>query len=473
MRYKPMLSLILPILISFSIPFTGHGREIPTESDNQTVSDITIPQGLLDAEKQAVEWIKGRIVPNTTVSDPDPARRRLLTSYVVPEDDPSYKYIYSRSFIYDDALGAIAMTMTGHYREAERILSAIGRLMQNDGSLWFAYNTANSWPNEGDHEGAIIRTGAIAWVGYAYTFYLETRLQEDESFLSTDILAQEYLKHAEKLAEYVIRRQIRSGSDMRCGLITGGWGLYDVKIKTDEKAPDRQIPVEEFHKTEVKWVSMEHNIDIYFFLRDLGILTGKKAYGDAAEMVKQGLMRLWDEESSQFIRGVKGNQIADSALPLDGASWGALFLNSIGENLKAQKSLNTIEKNFFCEIGDLRGFKPYYSGSIYEDEKVNAFYFHNNPEKQWGELDIVWGEGTLGVAAAYIKAGRKMKALEIIESIMPMQTNGGFRYASSAVPYQFNNYPSIASTAWFVVAIEMLKSTPSGVLFWTKTDGGL
>jgi len=470
MSYKLILSLTVPTLMLFS---QLQGQEIRSSPDIRTMTDNPITQKLLDAEGQAVEWIKDRIVPNDAVPDPDPTRRRLLTSYVVPEEDPFYKYIYSRSFIYDDALGAIALTMTGHFRETERILSALGRLIRKDWSLWFAYNTANSWPNEGDHEGAIIRTGAIAWVGYAFTFYLKARLQEDESFLSTDIIAQEYLKHAEHLADYIIHRQIRSDSDMRYGLVTGGLGLYDLQIEANEDTPDKRIPVEEFHKTEIQWVSMEHNIDIYFFLRDLGRLTGKNAYIDAAEIVKKNLMRLWNEENGQFIRGIKGNQIADTALPLDGASWGALFLFSIGENVKAERCLNTIEKNFFCETGDLRGFKPYYSGSVYEDEKVNAFYFHDNPEKQWGEIGIVWSEGTLGVAAAFIRAGLPVKARGIVESIMPMQTAGGFRYASSTVPYQFNNYPSSASTAWFVIATEMLKGTPSGALFWTKTDGDL
>jgi len=468
MHKKNLLSLILPILISLSPESISHGQEMGSSSDIKSTFVCNIPPDLLDAEEQAVEWIKRRIVPNDIVPEPDPARRRLMISYDVPENDPAYPYIYSRSFIYDDALGAIALTMTGNYRESERTLSALGRLIREDGSLWFTYNTANSWPNETDHEGAIIRTGAIAWVGYAFTFYLNVRQQEDKSFLSTDIIAQKYLKYSERLAEYVVQRQILSGSDMRYGLITGGWGLYDVKIKSEEKTPDKLIPFEELHKTEIKWVSMEHNIDIYFFLRDLGRLTGKKVYVDAAEMVKKGLMRLWNEESGQFIRGVKGNQVADAALPLDGASWGALFLFSTGENLKAEKCLNTIDENFFCDTGTLRGYKPYYKGTVYEDKEVNAFYFPEDPEKQWGEIDIVWGEGTLGVGAAYVKAGKIKKALKITESIMLLQKEGGFKYASNTVPYQFNDYPSIASTAWFVIALELLKGTPTGALFWSS-----
>ncbi len=456
---KTVFSLIVPILISLSPLCAGHGQEIRTGSDNQTVPDFTIPPKLLDAEEQAVEWIKDRIVPNATVPEPDPARRHLLISYTVPGNDPSYPYIYSRSYIYDDALGAIALTMTGHFREAEKILGALGRLIREDGSLWFAYNTVNRWP----YEGTIIRTGAIAWVGYAYTFYLAARLQEDGSFLSNDILAQKYLKHAEKLAGFVMHRQVRSDSDTRYGLVTGGWGLYNVIM-----GADKRIPVEELHKTDIEWVSMEHNIDIYFFLRDLGKLTGKKAYGDAAETVKKSLMRLWNDQYGQFIRGVKGNQITDAMLPLDGASWGALFLLSIGEKPKAEICLNTIEKNFFCITGELRGFKPYYSGTVYEDKQVNAFYFNDNPEKQWGELDIVWGEGTFGAAAAFIRAGLQDKACGIVESIMPMQTDGGFRYASYTVPYRFNNYPSVASTAWFILSLEMMKHSPSGELFWSS-----
>ncbi|HYW85841.1 MAG TPA: hypothetical protein VFB30_21490, partial [Spirochaetia bacterium] len=70
-----------------------------------------MPVALDTAEKEAARWLLGQMVPDDVVPVPDPGRRRLLLSYRVPKVDPAYHYIYGRSFIYDDALGAIALTM--------------------------------------------------------------------------------------------------------------------------------------------------------------------------------------------------------------------------------------------------------------------------------------------------------------------------------------------------------------------------
>lgn len=145
----------------------------------------TLPGGeesaaaLKAAEEEAVRWLIRRMVPNETVPDPVPFRRRLLLSYLIPSTDPSYPYLFSRSFIYDDAVGAVALTMAGRYREAERVLSAVRRAIRDDGSFFFVYNTHNSWPNEEDREESLVRTGSVVWAGYAIVFYLLTRTGED------------------------------------------------------------------------------------------------------------------------------------------------------------------------------------------------------------------------------------------------------------------------------------------------------
>jgi hypothetical protein len=44
-----------------------------------------------------------------------------------------------------------------------------------------------------------------------------------------------------------------------------------------------------------------------------------------------------------------------------------------------------------------------------------------------------------------------------LKGINCFAVGGGFRYASIPVPYQFSDYPSVASTAWFVIAAEQPK----------------
>jgi hypothetical protein len=431
--------------------------------DTTSSSETGVGVEILEAERQAVEWLKGQIVPNNIVPEPDPSRRRLMLSYLLPLDDPAYPYIYSRSFIYDDALGVIAMTMAGEYRRAENVLSAFARLIREDGSFWFAYNTSNNWPSEEDHEGALIRMGAIAWAGYAATFYLNAQLRMDQSYLETDFLAKDFLEMAEKIARFVLNHQIIDQSDKRNGLVTGGWATYSLKMPGNA-----DNPVEEYSESNITWVSMEHNIDIYFFLRDLGRLTGKGEYIAAAELVREGLMRLWSNKKGQFIQGIKGDQRLDTALPLDGASWASLFLLSIGEERLARRCLATVEKYFVAQSGDSRGYKPYYAERVFEDRRVNGYFFPDEPGMRWSDLDIIWGEGSLGVASAYAMAGDTGKAREIIRSMLTLRIDGGFRYATVNVPYQFSNSPSVASTAWFVIAVQVLKDKDMRAAFWGK-----
>ena len=213
---------------------------------------------------------------------------------------------------------------------------------------------------------------------------------------------------------------------------------------------------------------MEHNIDSYFFLRDLHRITDKKEYQDAAGRIKKGLLRLWSERDGQMIRGIKGDGKVDAALPLDGASWASMFLSSIGEAKKAQRCLLTIQESFSLYYEGILGYRPYYAENVYDDKMVNAHYFPENPVKRWKDLEIIWVEGSLGVAAANLKAGNRAEAYEIVKAMLPLHVDGGFRYATQAVPYQFTVHPSVASTAWFVITIEIMKNNQINALFWDK-----
>ena len=433
-------------------------------ADEHVPGGETAPgDGVLRIEREAIEWLKEQMVPNEIVPEPHPERRRLLISYRVPENHPAFPYIYSRSFAYDNALAVIALAMAGEYREAELILTALQRNMREDGSFWFAYNTVNSWPNEGDSEWAIIRTGAVCWVGYAATFYLGIRAREDEFFLEEDVLARDLLVMAAKIGEWVIARQVDDPDDLRHGLITGGWGTYQLTVDSSEKGI-----LERYRGDEITWVSMEHNIDAYYFLRDLGRLTGDGRYNQAAEKVAKGIFALWRSDRGQFIRGIKGDQAIDAALPLDGASWASLFLSSIGERGKAKQCLNTVERNFRCQSEGIWGYRPYYAEPVFEEDGVNAYFFTDDPDRRWRDVSIVWGEGSLGVAAAYIKNGQRKRALDIIEDMLPLSIEGGLRYATVEIPYQFSDDPSVASTAWFVMVVEMLKKPEINAAFWDR-----
>jgi hypothetical protein len=423
---------------------------------------VKVDSAVVEARDRAIGWLKEQMVPNEIVPDPDPERRRLVLSYRVSRDHPAHPYIYSRSFAYDNALAVIALTMAGDYEEAELILSALRRVMRDDGSFWFTYNTVNNWPGEYDHEGAIIRSGANAWIGYAATYYLTARLRRDPYFLE-DLLAVEVLDMAKRIAAWLLARQIDDELDLRNGLVTGGRSIYELTLSDTDGAP-----VERYRDEEIAWVSMEHNIDAYYFLRDLGRITEEGPYAEAAMRIKRGLRTFWLTDRGQFMRGIKGDQVLDTALPLDGASWASMFLFSIGERSRAERCLQTAEQYFRTRSGAPQGYRPYYKEPVFEEETVNAHYYPHDPRTRWKDLDIVWGEGSLGVAAAYIKSGKPRKALEIIEDMLLLRVGDGLRYATEEIPYQFSRDPSVASTAWFVIAVEMLMNPDTNNSFWDR-----
>ena len=172
-------------------------------------------------KEKAVAWLKSQIVPNNIVKEPVQDRRNLLISYKVPKDSDVYRYVFSKASLYDNALAVIAFSMVGEYALAERIIEASSRVLSPDNDLWFSFNTHNSWPNRNDHGGAIVRSGASAWLGYAITFYLKTRLTENPNLLQQDNEAMNHLKLAQSIADKLLSRQITDRADPRYGFSQG------------------------------------------------------------------------------------------------------------------------------------------------------------------------------------------------------------------------------------------------------------
>lgn len=407
----------------------------------------------------AIQWLLQQMVPNKTIPLPAPNRRKLILSYRVPPDHPDFPYLSGRSYTYDNALAVIAFTMTRHYRQAESILSALNRLSNNDGALWFAYNTHNNWPSAKDHEGAIQRTGATAWVGYSIVYYLQKRMEEHEKFLLQDPLAKQFLQYAEKTANFLARKQVLDKNDLRHGLITGGSGTYQLKLSEDSNGVK-----ENFISNSIDWVSAEHNIDAYFFLRDLARITKNSVYQKSSALISTGLLRIWDLKSGQFFQGIKGSQRIDRFLPLDTASWGAFFLMSIAEHRKANISLAATDHFYSAASESIKGYAPYYKDPVYENPLINSHFYPHEPDMTWNKLRFIWGEGSLGVAAAFAKSGDRSKAQRIIEDMMDLQVEGGIRYASQGIPFRFSTFPSVASTAWLVISTQLLMNPND--LFW-------
>lgn len=420
-----------------------------------------VDKGLKD---KALGWIQSQIVPNTIVRSPSPDRRSLIISYEVPKSDEAYRYIYSRSFIYDGAVAAIALSIYGQQSKAGDILEAFARLVNDDGSLFFSYNTHNSWPNQGDHEGAIIRIGALAWLGYAITCYLNERKIKDPDAFKRSPRVRLLTEKSIAMANYILSRMVNDREDKRYGLVRGGYGEYQLKYDAV-----RGKVVEHFIDQPVGWCSTEHNIDSYFFLRDLGRLTGDEKLLEASDRIRRSMiLKLWDDDLGQFNQGIKADGRLDNKLALDCVSWGSIFLSAIGEDEKAKIALETGTR--YRNISGI-GYRPYRATTVYEDPEVNAFFFPSEPEKSWDSIDIDWIEGTLGMAAGYLKCGLFKEAAGLIEYINKFyqkQRKDGLPYSTCLLPYQFNTYPSVASTSWYLIASKILNDEAIGRKFYSK-----
>ena len=423
------------------------------------VPGIAVPVSIAQAEQESLQWLLRQMVPNDLVPMPDPGRRRLLLSFRVAPEDPAYRFIYGRSYVYDDALAAVSFTMVGRYREAEFVLNALRHAIRPDGSLWFGYNTQNNWPDEKDHDGAITRTGAAAWVGYAFTYYLTVRNHEAPGFTADDPLGREYLTAARSIASFLLKQEVTKPTDPRHGLLTGGLGASTVTIDTSSR------PAEVYSPAAVGWVSTEHNIDSWFFLRDLSRLDPEPRFSAAADGIAKRVLDLWSDSNGQFFQGIHADGTIDAVLPLDGASWGALFLSALGRDAQAARSVASIRRFLVAES---HGYRPYGPEPVYADDQVNRFYYPGGVSKLWQDIPLVWGEGSFGAAAAMARSGNGSGALEILSSLRILAVGGGYRYSSMAVPYEFADYPSVASTSWFLIAAEMVRGTPAAELFWGR-----
>ena len=406
------------------------------------------------------DWIARQVTPNATVPDPSPGRRRLVLSYqVAPERLP---YGYHRSSTYDNALAALALLIAGERDEAAFILHAVARLIRPDGSLWFGYNTANAWPSENSHESALVRAGALGWAGYAFAFYLANTPpcaeQDDGCRREREI----FTRAADRIAGYLVSKQVTDPGDRRFGLILLGYGMIEL-----DYVPDRNEVVEAYVDGPADRISIENNLSAWFFLRELARLSGEARWEQAAEQVAQGLAKSWHEQHRQYNRGYAEDGTPDEVLALDCGSWGALHLLAVGNRAQATQALEATVRRYAAEDGKAAGFRPYADLLVHESRLINAFFYPDAPQTTWNDVPLVWSEGSLGVALAYVRAGEPDRARKILEDLRPMQVPGsGLRYATRDIPFQMTDVPGVAGAAWLVFVAEDLLGNPLARKLW-------
>ena len=342
----------------------------------------------------SADWLEGQRTPSVTGIQPIPGREGLLVSYAIPPADP-LAFLIGRSWTYDDAAAAIGFLLQGRPDSVRTVLTTLQGLMFLDGNLGFSYQVNSSFVD------SRVRTGTLAWVGYAFALY--QRVTGDAAFQSS----------AEKIAVYLRTLQLPSGS------MKGG--------------PD------------VAWVSTEHNIDAYFFFRELSRVTGNASYSATAGQIKSSLLtNHWVKTRSggNFLQGLN-----DPTPSLDANSWGAIFLWAVGRSTEAGQALNYVESNF-RDMEAIAGSSTRIAGYSPDTRKRT-----------------IWLEGTAGVATAYQRVGNLAKTDSILDNVYKLQTtwqsqgrwHGALPYAmpryTNSSGDTFSDLESVASTGWLLITL--------------------
>ncbi len=340
----------------------------------------------------------------------------------------------SRVAIYDNALVVLVFERLGLHDEAGRVLASLEALQREDGSIPFSFELDHP-----EQAPAYIRSGALAWVGYAAVRYLD----DAPGGPGRDAAA----RMAHRIAAYLEVHRIARAGDPRDGLFTGGDGDLDHQ----REARGGGAVTERFTPGPVEWASVEHNIDAFFFLRDLGRLTGQHRYAEAAERTRRALLaRAWDREAGQFRRGVAAEG-RDDALPLDCASWGALFLLSAGERALAATALSSAESRFASidPRTGVTGHRPYAFGPVFEEPGMVTAGAPDVTPPRWEQLEAVWPEGSAGVALAALRMGQRGRAIAVLAELERLRDpSGALPMMTADVAVEFDHEPSVAATAW-------------------------
>lgn len=427
---------------------------------------------------EAVAFLSSRVV-----AAPPALRRKGDDATYVLSDSQS-----GRSAAYDGALVTLVLLREGRAEEAGRILSGLARIQSADGSIPFSFVLDSIEETRG-----YVRSGALAWVGYAAAEFLDAGGAATASASRAEIL-----ELAHRAAAYLLAHQVRKDGDRRDGLVTGGAGTYRYEAVSSAPPPTAdpspkssgrgrskggkgrskkpvlaEIVREVLVPGEVPWASVEHNIDSYFFLSRLARVTESTPYSEAAQRIRSALIARGYAASGQFASGVSEESI-DETPALDCASWGAVFLNAAGEEERARASLSLAESRYPA-ADDARGrraqgHRAYASGRVFADPSLAAAFGAALPSDRWEGLGrAIWPEGSAGVALAALRLGDRDRARAILEGLEPLRAaDGSLPTSTLEIPFVFDTAPSVAGTAWSELVRYELARAPDRPTLWVR-----
>ena len=353
-------------------------------------------------------------------------------NYMLRSYDTDNLYIQNAAFSYDNALSAMAFLSAGRKDEARRLLDAFVYAVEHDrcraGRVRNAYAAGDitafpgwdgsarlpGWYDAGDGQWYEDRYQTGSNVGN--TAYVALALLQYDALYGDET----YLNAAKTLMDWVID----DCSDGRPGFTAGydGWpegGAETTYVFT--------------------YKSIEHNIDAYAAFRQLYARTGEPRYRDAADSALAFIEAMYDGESHVFYTGTLDDGVTASTdnRVLDAQVWACMALGDAfapyEASLEAVAAMRTPEGGYpFCA---------------------------SNANGGW------WAEGTAYTALMYRLRGEDdasnaalaaLEGIQLESGLFPAATvdnlSTGFGLFDGS-PWEYGDAPHIASTAWFVMAV--------------------
>ena len=379
----------------------------------------------------------------------------VIPNYRYISYNPDEKYLswYGRITLYGSSCIAKALLLNNEIERAEAILKV--------------------WAAQIDKKGRVPRSANV--IGDNYTSP-DVRSGETAHFLGAIAMARAVSGHQvwELHMKNIINNYFIPLISRNTGLVQGG---YDGNSSSGYEKPSGYKIVE--------WFSAEHNFDLYQTLifiskiSDLN-LSFRNQCTELAGRIATGIDKyFWNEKEGTFNRGWRQATGNDEAKALDCASWGALYLlkklrlareqndnDLVAECAKrAGRCLRYAETHFKTRWhyktktgrkGSIEGFRPY-DGVI--DDIVWEDGLDKGERINWDVLkDMVWSEGTLGVAKAWESyalllddKNAKIRSREIYNEMITMQSlsdQGGLLYSSKQIKGHFTVGEELASLGW-------------------------
>jgi len=337
-----------------------------------------------------------------------------IRSYIVPEDDDAYDTLHDRVFSYDQAMYLLALKAYGFHEYKNDAIKATNWLIStqlDDGSFRFSTNTTG----EGDK---YIRNGNVCWILFALAHIYDSEIKNDIDGLKDSI---------EKCLEF-LRSEIVTEDGYQKGSIRGGHGKYNSDDTFDE---DYDVP----------WCATEHNLDYYQalkLLKRLGFNVNSEFNSVRDNLIKNH----FNYDYKTFRQGIASSTEYDNARALDVYSWGIFFLRDVSSLREyINNSINNIENKYNVTDDDINGYKPYSKDDGYSEAE-----------------DVVWCEGSMGVATAYGMIGDFDKFYKILNKFKDRFNGNYIPYVTRDVDaYEMSSFLCAISLSWSVVAYNFEK----------------